>query len=82
MPRPSRKLAAGQHVDLRRLLREQSGLPLAGDHDAGDELETGRDAGEVAVEDQDLVEHVLRAIRADEVRVTRVVGSEHMVIRK
>ena len=39
MPRPRRKRAAGEHVDLRRLLREQRRLPLRRDDDAGDELE-------------------------------------------
>ena len=71
---------ACEHVDLRRLLGEQCRLALPGDDDAGDELEAACHAGQVAEEHEDLVEHVLGAIRADEVRVAGVVRSQHVVV--
>ena len=77
---PEPEASAREHVDLRRLLGEQRCLPLPGDDDSGDELEAGRQARQVAEEHEDLVEHVLGAIRADEVRMAGVVRSEHMVV--
>ena len=47
---PEAEAAAREHVDLRRLLRQQRRLPLRRDDDAGDELETRRHAREIAEE--------------------------------
>ena len=74
------KAAAGEHVYLRRLLREQRRLALRRDDDSGDELEPRRHAGEVAEEHEDLVEQVLGPVRADEVGVACIVRTEHVVV--
>ena len=47
---------------------------------AGDELEPGRHAGQVAEEHEDLVEHVLGPVRADQVGMAGVVRAEHVVV--
>ena len=59
---------AGEDVDLGRLLGDERGLPLRQDEHAGDELEPRRDRGEVAEEDEDLVELVLGRVRPGPVR--------------
>ena len=55
-------------------------LALRQDEHAGDELERGRDRGEVAEEDEELVELVLGRVRPRPVRPRGDVGAEHVVV--
>ena len=54
---------AGEQVDLGRLLGDQRRLPLRQDEHAGDQLEPRRDRGQVAEQDEELVELVLGRVR-------------------
>src|SRR5581483_11951009 len=72
--------AAGQHVDLDRLLGDERGLPLRQDDHAGDELELRRDAGDEAEQGERLVEHRLVRVRARPTRIAGGVGAEHVVV--
>ena len=74
------ELAAGQHVDLRRLLGHEHGLALREDEHAGYQLEVG-DRGEVSEQREHLVERRLRRVRAAPVRPGRHVGPDHVVVR-
>ena len=75
------EVAACENVDLGGLLREQSRLALRCDYDAGDQLEPRRDRRDVAEDDEDLVEHAVRVVRAAEAGVALTVGAEHVVVR-
>ena len=56
-------------------------MPLRRDHDAGDELQPRQDRGHVAEENEDLVELVLDAVRADQVSVRVAIGAENVIVR-
>ena len=56
---PEAEPPAGQHVDLRRLLGDQRGAAHRQDKDTGHQLDPAGDGGEIAEQDEDLVEHVL-----------------------
>jgi hypothetical protein len=74
---PEPETAAAQHVETRRLLRDQRGLALRQDQDAGRKAELRRHPGEVREQRERVVvkprRHPLPAGRA------RGIGAEHMV---
>ncbi len=54
-PTPSLQAPAGEQIQLGGLLREQRGLALGEDHDAGDELDRVRDRAQEAEQHERLV---------------------------
>src|SRR5437588_6412307 len=68
-----------QDVDLRRLLGDQDGLALRQDQDAGDKLQTLREAREVPKQHQRLMEEAAIGVRAAPVTVMRCVGPDDMI---
>src|SRR5919202_1723059 len=68
-----------QDVDLRRLLGDQDGLALREDQDAGDKLQTLREAREVPKQHQRLMEEAAIGVRATPVTVMRGVGPDDMI---
>ena len=81
-PEAEPELPVRQQVDLGRLLGEQRRLALRRDDDARDELELGRDCGDVPEDDEDLVELVLCPVRACQVGMPLAIRSEHVVVRE
>ena len=79
---PEPEAPAGENVDLGGLLGDERGLPLREDEHAGDELEPGNDSGEVAEEDEDLVEHVLGRVWAGPLGTVGDVRAEYVVVRQ
>ena len=73
---------AREQVDLGGLLGDEGGLALGQDEHPCDELESGRDPGEVPEEDEELVELVLGRVRPWPVRPLRDVRAEDVVIRE
>ena len=73
------EVPASEDVDLGRLLRDERGLPLRQHEHAGDELEAGDDRGQVAEQDEQLVELVLGRVRPGPVGAVGDVGAEHVV---
>ena len=70
-----------EQIDLGGLLRDERGLPLRQDDDAGDELER-RDRGEVAEEHERLVERRVDVVRTGPRLVHLGIGADHVVVRE
>ena len=70
--------AAAEHVERRRLLRHQRGLPLRQDDDAGDEFHPLGDGGEKAEQHERLVKRVGVLVRPPEL-VRRGIAAQHVV---
>ena len=71
--------AAGEQVDLGRLLGDERGLALRQDDDPGDELEL-RARGEVAEQHERLVERRVHVVRARPGGWAVRIGAEHVVV--
>jgi hypothetical protein len=74
--------AAGQDVDFGRLLRDQRRLSLREDDHSRRQLEPGCRSGQVAEENEGLVERALRRVGGGQVRVHRHVSAEDVVVRE
>ena len=73
--------AEREQVDLGGLLRDERGLALREDDDAGHQLER-RDRGEVAEQHERLVKRRVDVVRAVPRRVHLGIGAEHVVVRE
>ena len=73
--------AAGEQVDLRRLLRHQRGLPLGQDQDVRDQPQPRGHGREEAEQHQRLVNRRAVAVGPEQVRVALAIGAEHVVRR-
>jgi hypothetical protein len=74
--------AAGQHVEAGRLLRDQRGLALGDDQHAGGEGQFRRDGGQIAKQNERIMEHVVGdgAARVG-AGVRSGIGAQHVVRR-
>ena len=74
--------ALRQNVDLSRLLRNQRGLALRQDQNAGDELHRRSDAGQKTEQHEHLVEVGVYVVRAVPARVDVRIRAQDMVVGK
>ncbi len=72
--------AAAQHVDFRRLLRDEHRLALRQDENPRDELDIRGEGGHVAEHDERLVERVGGGVTPAPVRTGGGIGAEHVVV--
>jgi hypothetical protein len=71
---------AAEQIDRGGLLGDERGLPLGQDEDAGGEADSARLAGEVAQQDEDLVDRVIAGVVVAQIRPSGAPRPEDMVI--
>ncbi len=74
------QLATGQDVDFGGLLRDQRGLTLRKDHDAGNKLQFRRDSRQIAEENEHFMEEALVGVWATPIGSVDGTGAKDMVI--